>query len=696
LRAGNSSSSNVINHPQLNSPSVQAGFGEGDHSTSDSLHRSQSTIFNPGDTPITNALSTSGDSMNPQLTPQAEGNASLADSLSIHGDIHRPHLIPHPEGHTSAAQAHSTAEDSMLDQRWPSGDDLLQILMSDASSWQIPLPVTEFFSPSAIENVDVAFSNDGSDTGSTGSGHRAVAQLGHLIKQLSSNLMNEIKSTGITSSFLDTCLHMFFSHFIPSFPMVHKPTFVIQDCSHPLLLNMIALGSLFVGDKSSVAKGETLWKLAHTTVATSWQGLMEQKGPKDECSGLQLVLTALLGQTYAILSENRKLRSTSQIFHGLGFYWARQCGMYDVEPFRLRVFPTITASNEEKTDGWQRWSASETQLRAVLGHYILDGQIAQFSGNATSAKHVSNPLPLPANEAAFEAKTAYAWILAMSKGERTNISFREIFLLLFDAPDYVPVKHLSILSIRVLLEGIQSIVSEYYEAEGRAVGMPPKCDIARALLRLYQNHISNMPLPTPEKLELLLRWHAICLNMAIDSSVLGRTLCKYYNLQQHVFSGERVSSRQIDLHACVESINGRRALLHAIAIQEIVENIPVGRAHAIHMPGAIFAAATIYSVRCYLDLSSIIVPPVIDWHDVWHLDRGSTRQSLSGSATESDTSLFLKDSYISPASAQSPRNLFFDLNTLQIILRAFSSRWGVSGEMERTLNFWMTAMGAPA
>jgi hypothetical protein len=55
---------------------------------------------------------------------------------------------------------------------------------------------------------------------------------------------------------------------------------------------------------------------------------MATKGPRDTCNGVQLVLTALLSQTYALLSKNESLRMTSQIFHGLGFYWARQCGMY--------------------------------------------------------------------------------------------------------------------------------------------------------------------------------------------------------------------------------------------------------------------------------------------------------------------------------------------------------------------------------
>jgi hypothetical protein len=93
-----------------------------------------------------------------------------------------------------------------------------------------------------------------------GPGHFAMQQMSKLIADLSSSLTAEIESTGITSAFLDTCMHVFFQKFIPSFPVLHKPTFLVRESSHPLLLNIIALGSLFVGAKDSLPKGEALWR----------------------------------------------------------------------------------------------------------------------------------------------------------------------------------------------------------------------------------------------------------------------------------------------------------------------------------------------------------------------------------------------------------------------------------------------------
>ena len=94
-----------------------------------------------------------------------------------------------------------------------------------------------------------------------------------------------VEATSLTSVFLDECLHMFFGRFIPTFPVLHRGTFVFRDCTQPLLLNAMAIGSLYLGPKNSIAKvgtiesqpcwnanvhqGEALWRLAHIAVTTS-------------------------------------------------------------------------------------------------------------------------------------------------------------------------------------------------------------------------------------------------------------------------------------------------------------------------------------------------------------------------------------------------------------------------------------------
>jgi hypothetical protein len=70
----------------------------------------------------------------------------------------------------------------------------------------------------------------------------------------SSSVTAAVEATSLSSVFLDECLHMFFVRFIPTFPVLHRATFVFRECTQPLLLNAMAIGSLYLGPRSSVAK----------------------------------------------------------------------------------------------------------------------------------------------------------------------------------------------------------------------------------------------------------------------------------------------------------------------------------------------------------------------------------------------------------------------------------------------------------
>lgn len=558
-------------------------------------------------------------------------------------------------------------------QPWGDSGDMLDFLLSDFNSnYPLTLPVMQFDPPL---NPTIPTVNQ-----QTGPGHFAMHQMSKLIADLSSSLTAEIESTGMTSAFLDTCMHVFFEKFIPSFPVLHKPTFLVRESSHPLLLNIIALGSLFVGAKDALPKGEALWRLAHTAVATSWQALMATKGPRDQCNGVQLVLTALLGQTYAILSKNESLRMTSQVFHGLGFYWARQCGMYDAEDFQDSDIPALDAPENEKMEAWKSWAAREIMKRSVLGHYILDGQISEFSGHPACTRHVTNSLFTPAQERIFAATTVDAWIFAMRLHTKKTTSFRQVFVSLFSrGPNSLGRldQPLSNFTVRVVLEGLQSLAADI-QAAGSSVGTPSSAEIAWALIKL-QNERLLLSDASVENVELLVRFHSICLNLATPTTMLCQRLCRLYGIHQQLHRQAIIADPISTIQTWAQSVDGLRALLHAMAIQDLVERLPLGRSHAIHLPAAIFAVATIYSARCLAGFPTILVPHDFPWQDVWGISDRSNGVV--------DAFLHNKPSEVS--CELTTRNLMYDLNSLQITLNSISLRWGVSHAMDEILHRWI-------
>lgn len=488
---------------------------------------------------------------------------------------------------------------------------------------------------------------------------------------------------------------MFFERFTPTFPILHRPTFVFRECSHPLLLNAIAIGSLYIGPKNAVAKGEALWRLAHTALSTSWQSMIGHRGPYDAVKGLQLVLTALLGQIYAALSKNRALRTTSQIFHGLGFFWARHCAMFETDSFASFELPDVNASPEEMDLQWRRWASREIQRRALLAHYILDGQIAQMSGDPTSTRHAANKLGLPSSDAAFEATNATEWLVQMRSQSVAETSFRSIFRSLFSPSGLTrqPENAMSAFSLRVVLEGLQSLVSDCEDTDGAVVGVPTRSDVRSALAQMHELIITNLPHLTENTLETLLRWHGICLDAATDSSVLCRQLCSHYNVEQYILGAGKGNRSGFDLIGWARTPNARRALIHAVAIQDIVEQLPRGRAHVIHMPTSLFAAATVYGAFSLAGYGTVHLPRNVDWKDALftEADPCVILGELSGSSSSSDTRRFVRGENLALAGAlTTSRNLMYELNSMQKLFRCLSSQWGVANEMEQVIDRWIS------
>lgn len=535
---------------------------------------------------------------------------------------------------------------------------------------------------------------------------------------------------------------MFFVKFIPTFPVLHRATFVFRECAHPLLLNAIAIGSLYLGPKDAVAKGEALWHLAHTAVATSWQNLITHRGPYDSCDGVQLVLTSVLSQLYGALSKNRTIRSTSQAFHSLGLVWARRCGMLDSKPFPATSIPSMDAPEAEKDYQWRLWVAREIQQRAILAHYMLDGLISHMSGEPTSVRHATNQLTLPSDEAAFEASTASEWIAHMQSQQAslfetaTTTSFRSIMRRLFThtvgEPRWLDTG-LSAFTYKVILEGLQSLISDDESEEETAVGVPSRDEVRRALIQVYESIRLNSSLSSADRLETLLRWHAICLDTCVDSASLCRNLCARYEISQHIWRGGQHSSSTkhssdgFDLSAWVATPAARIALLHAMTIQEMVEQLPRGRAHAIHMPSSLFAAATVYSAFALGGQPTIKIPCAVVWQDVLLFNQQQQQQQLSssslsssstsptsmtmnmnmnmslamgtemgmsGGSADTDTARYIRGETLqgwpsSSSATVTSRNLLYELNSVQKLFRCLLAQWGVAYDMDSVVEKWI-------
>lgn len=567
-------------------------------------------------------------------------------------------------------------------------DNLLEWLMSDLNGASIvPLPLIDFpGSSNTTESLHIPVSGDLEAQVAQpiqGPGNMALNQIYKLIDDLSRKLNSDVHRSGFTSAFLDASLHEFFKRVSPSFPVIHEQTFSLQRSIPPLLLNMVALGSLFVCEKGAVEKGEMLWRLGHTAVATSWQTLIEIRGLWDACDGVQLVLTALLGQTYALLSSNTSIRTTASVFHGLGFYWARTSGMYSVGDVVSEGMPTLESPDAEKNAAWRSWAAAEVQRRAILGHYVLDGLISQASGSPASARHLTNSLGTACSEAAFAATTADDWISEMSRSQTVQVPVSEAFARVFSSAYTAIPLQLSPFSILVIIEGLQSLISDLHELRGQVYGVVSQQQVIGALLNIYKGNIASLsPSPNIHHLQIVIRWHCVFVEVTAPSISIYRWLCNRYQLPQ-MLGGihAKGDAGHLDLAHWAHHADSLRAVLHAISITRLLNYLPLSQAYTMHIPTSAFTSAMVMITICLLNQSVIKIPAKYNWPEVWSrrlAENGAEESPLQDPSMEG----LLEDLTHDGTDTMVSINLLDEINSLQIILRTVASKWGVSAQME--------------
>lgn len=352
---------------------------------------------------------------------------------------------------------------------------------------------------------------------------------------------------------------------------------------------------------------------------------------------------------------------------------------------------------EDRSRGWKSWASREVHRRALLGHYILDGQLAYLSGQHNCAAHANNPLGLSACSRVFEAQTADEWYAALADEPKESSSFRDIYNALFSSdendtePDHVLRLVRAPLDARVILECLHVLVREQRtsQSSGSIISIPSLRQTRKALVRVHGLINDTWSLTQTERLELLLRWHFVCIDSLCDSIELWDQLCRNLHIKQRIFRSRRGPPNLLETKAWVrEASDAKGALLHAIAVQDITSQLPLNCTQAFWMPIPVFGASVVHAIFRYNGTSSICVPSPVHWPSTL-LDQtiGSQDEDDAQSTAYRKTRAFLASAAEAPNHMRGlARNLPFDTKKLQSTLHFLAVQWGVSSEMKDILS----------
>ena len=495
-----------------------------------------------------------------------------------------------------------------------------------------------------------------------------------------------------TAAFLDKCLILFFDRFLPTLPIFHRSTFVLQEHAQSTLFSAMAVGSLYMEQQSSRQKGEALWHWAQKIQENVMSSLVTGRGAFDTWNGFQFLMTNLLCRVYGTLTSNPRIRASTRALTIDSFSWPSRCGMLPLGSSNTAPVPTKDASNEEKFLRWRTWVAQETHFRAVLGQYILDGLNCHASERSVQGSILWEFLDHMTSDAAFTAENVDEWIDVMQLKEAQPSSFQGIYPILFPSIgilEPLPL-NMSFFPLRVILEGVQSLVCDYKEADdGPVAGATPKSDLASALYQVYNSITQTNQISGIQRLDLLLRWHTICLDLVISCYALRSALC-HHNIVRPSVIEISAEPRTFSLLHWPYTTGARASLLHALSIQSLFLQLPADHSNIpIHVPSSLFAAGAVLSAFITAGLTKADVPERADWQDVLftEVDPSIILGDLAKPSTGAGTREFIHGGRLSSPGVR--RDLIGDIEDMRGNLKLLASKFGVAGEMERIVGSWI-------
>lgn len=195
-------------------------------------------------------------------------------------------------------------------------------------------------------------------------------------------------------------IYFFYTAFLIQMPIVHAPTFTIDNKPALLVNAMQACGALYVKTKKAGA-------FIEQTLATARDSLVQAfaTSPKDSSETSELILAVLLLQTIGLFHQKSDQRSSSTIFHGMLVQMIRRAGLL---PRNAAWEPgNIDSSNLDAA--WRDWAMFEMTKRLLSQSYLLDCCHAIYFATAPSYRIGEYLINLPGEDVLWTAKSAEEW-----------------------------------------------------------------------------------------------------------------------------------------------------------------------------------------------------------------------------------------------------------------------------------------------
>ncbi|EXJ82935.1 hypothetical protein A1O3_06752 [Capronia epimyces CBS 606.96] len=378
-----------------------------------------------------------------------------------------------------------------------------------------------------------------------------------------------------SADFLNLCVRSYFARFHPVFPLVHAPTFRPSKANSMVLLSICSVGSLFTGSANAIRQGVQIFERLHKAVLANWERLMS-RGTDEQVS---LVQTAIIGQTFGLLSGEPQHLAIVDAFNGTLISWARRLGAFRAK--KLRGLD-LNVSPPELDQLWREWARNEELIRIGLSVHIHDAELASNFHHEPFLRHSSRPLPIAASNQTFTAARPEEWRLSYlnDPSDFENDAITPASLDMHADFDLLAIPSNSFFTAYTVLEGIcVNIVDNKTNAHARPSGME---EVSSLLTRFYGRFLQGTASWEPDHMDMSILWHSAHMSMYADFDLLERAIGR---------DGSHLSAEdELAVTSWAGSDQAKRCVLHGIMVQKKLETLPLGFEPAIHVPRAMFRA----------------------------------------------------------------------------------------------------------
>lgn len=408
------------------------------------------------------------------------------------------------------------------------------------------------------------------------------------------------ESTLPSADFLNLCVRSYFSRFHPVFPVIHAPTFRPSKSNSMVLLSICSVGSLFTGSVHAIRQGVQIFERLHKAVLANWDRLIN-RGMDEKIS---LIQTAIIGQTFGLLSGEPKHLAIVDAFNGTLISWARRLGSFKTK--KLRDLD-LNLSSKDLDLQWRTWAKNEELIRIALSVHIHDAELASIFHHEPFLRHNSRQLPIAASQQTFMASKAEEW-RASYLNDPSNFNNSDLTPASIDANvdfDILAMPNNSYFTAYTVLQGICVNI-----AENRVSAHSTKTGSISSLLTTFHSRFLQGAAPwESDSMDMTILWHSAYMSLCADFDLLERAIGRD--------GGTLSNEDQLAVTAWANSKQAQRCVIHGTIIQKKLENLPLGFEPAIHVPRAMFRAGiawfcyTRFGIRA--DGDRTIVPDNLDY-----------------------------------------------------------------------------------